>query len=295
MLCYGAFCDYFFSQKRYLDLSEKKQWVLAQEGETYDYAVLGSSRAYGAFDMNLLDSLTGMNGINIASNGSGFKDNYLLLSLFLKSNKIDKLFLQVDMASLNSKTSFSNEFHAFTFMPYWDEEVVREVLKEEIPFLKNSVSSIIPQWRFFYFNKYFSPKEVIRRVQLSKIYKDSYSQTKGGILGQETAPKKGEIKTYSLPETVNSEDWSYLIKILTKAEDAGIKVIFFTAPRYLDHQEKLKTLLSSLPNRKIFPDDFNYSDQNLFQDQGHLSYGGRKIFSINFSASFNSLINSKSL
>lgn len=279
ILGYGTFCDYFFQQRQYLDLSEKKQWILAQQGGSYDYAVLGSSRAFGAFDMNLLDSLTGLNGINLGANGSGFKDNYLVLSLFLKNNQISTLFLQVDMASLNSKTSFSNEFHAFTFMPYWEEEEVREVLKEEIPLLENQISAFAPQWRYFYYNKYFSPKEVLRRIRVSKTQRDLYSQSKGGIAREEITQKVREIKTYPLPKTADPTDWEYLMKIKTKAEAKGIEVIFFTAPRYQDSQKELKTILSSLPNRKIFPDGFDSFDQGLFLDQVHLSQTGRSKFS----------------
>lgn len=295
ILGYGAFCDYFFQQRQYLDLAEKKQWALAQQGGSYDYAVLGSSRAFGAFDMNLLDSLTGLNGINLGANGSGFKDNYLVLSLFLKSNQISKLFLQVDMASLNSKISFSNEFHAFTFMPFWEEEEVRNVLKEEIPLLNNSFTSLAPQWRYFYFNKYFSPKEVLRRVQLSKTQSDSYNRSKGGIQGKEIVKKQGEIKTYQLPKTADPADWKYLMKIKTKAESAGIEVIFFTLPRYRDPQEEVKTILSSLPNRKIFPNRFDVSDASFFQDQGHLNEKGRNHFTRIFSTDFNSQYTSLSL
>ncbi|OOG69902.1 hypothetical protein [Algoriphagus sp. A40] len=286
ILGYGTFCDYFFQQKQYLDLSEKKQWVLAQQGGSYDYAVLGSSRAYGAFDMNLLDSLTGWNGINLGSNGSGFKDNYLVLSLFLKSNKVKRLFLQVDMGTLNSRSSFSNEFHAFTFMPYWVVPEVREVLMEEIPLLGNPISSMAPQWRYFYFNKYFSPKEVLRRLKLSETKLDPYTKSKGGISAG-NAEKQGEIETYELPKTEDPEDWHYLIKIKTKAEAAGIQVVFFTSPRYSDHQEELKRLLLSLPNTKIFPDEFDFSDPGLFQDQGHLSKEGREKFTIDFQTNLN--------
>ncbi len=289
ILGYGTFCDYFFQQRQYLDLSEKKQWILAQQGGSYDYAVLGSSRAFGAFDMNLLDSLTGLNGINLGANGSGFKDNYLVLSLFLKNNQISKLFLQVDMASLNSTTSFSNEFHAFTFMPYWEEEEVREVLKEEISLLENQISALAPQWRYFYFNKYFSPKEVLRRIQVSKTQRDLYSQSKGGIAREEITQKVREIKTYQLPKTADPTDLEYLMKIKTKAEAAGIEVIFFSAPRYQDSQEELKTILSSFANRKIFPDDFDVSDVSFFQDQGHLTGIGRKKNTKDFSKNFEQL------
>lgn len=288
ILVYGKFCDYFFQQRQYLDLAEKKQWVLAQHSKSYDYAVLGSSRAFGAFDMNLMDCLMGLNGINLGANGSGFKDNYLVISLFLKSNHIKKLFLQIDMASLNSRTSFSNEFHAFTFMPYWKEEEVRKVLREEIPILDNSISDLVPQWRYFYFNKYFSPKEVLRRIQVSKIKRDFYAASKGGIPEVDTSQKSGEIKTYQLPKNADPIDWSYLMKIKTKAEAAGVEVIFFTAPRFRDSQDDLKKILSSLPNRKIFPDGFDISNQELFYDQGHLSVKGREYFTRLFSSDFTS-------
>lgn len=283
VLGYGSFCDYFFTQRRFLDLTEKKQWILAQEGGMYDYAVLGSSRAFGAFDMNLLDSLTGLNGINLGANGSGFKDNYLVLTLFLKSNQIKKLLLQVDMASLNSKISFSNEFHGFTFIPFWEEEEVRKVLKEEIPLLDNPISAILPQWRYFYFNKYFSPKEVIRRAKLSEKAEDNYFKSKGGILGKDKIQGEKQIKTYNLPSTADPVDWNYLMKIISKAEAEGIEVVFFTAPRYQDRQEELFKLLADFPHNKVFPCDFDSSNADLFQDQGHLNWYGRRDFSSLFS------------
>lgn len=288
VLGYGSFCDYFFTQRRFLDLTEKKQWILAQEGGMYDYAVLGSSRAFGAFDMNLLDSLTGLNGINLGANGSGFKDNYLVLTLFLKSNQIKKLLLQVDMASLNSKISFSNEFHGFTFIPFWEEEEVRKVLKEEIPLLDNPISAILPQWRYFYFNKYFSPKEVIRRANLSEKAGDNYFKSKGGILGKDKIQGEKQIKTYNLPTTADPVDWNYLMKIISKAEAEGIEVVFFTAPRYQDQQESLIELLSVLPNPKFFPEYFEISNVSLFIDQGHLSQKGRTIFTRQFGKLFQS-------
>lgn len=277
VFAYGSFCDFFFTQKENLDLSEKKSWVLAQENGVYDYAILGSSRAFGAVDMNLLDSLTGRTGINIASNGSGFKDNFLVLHLFLKTNAIKKLFLQVDMGSLNSKAAFSNEFHAFTFLPYWNDSLVRGVLQEELPKLNNNFTNMFPHGRYFYFNKYFSPKEVIRRARLTHL-SDPYTTTKGGIGGHGMSQPKKEIMTYPLPETVEQEDWRYLLQIKKYAESRGIEVVFFAAPRYQDTQETLKSILGSLQNTTYYPEEFDETDSGLFQDQGHLNEYGRSIF-----------------
>ena len=281
---YGSFCDYFFTQDRFLDLSEKKQWVLAQNGGSFDYAVLGSSRAYGAFDMVLLDSLTGKNGINLGSNGSGFKDNYLVLSHFLKSNTIEELYLQVDMNSLNSKESFSNEFHAFTFMPYWEDAEVKTVLKEELPFLDNLVSDVFPEWRYFYFNKYFSPKEITRRYMKSSSTQDPYSELKGGMSSSTHLNEmpKVEIASRKAPDTIDQDDSNYLQTIIQLSKQQGIEVRLFTAPMYLGDHGYLKKSISSLSYPQIYPDQAIELNKSLFQDQGHLNRYGRFIFTKSF-------------
>lgn len=284
---YGAFCDFFFTQKKYLDLTEKKQWVLSLKGGKYDYAVLGSSRAFGAFDMNLLNSLTSWDGVNLGSNGSGFKDNYLVLNHFLKSNRLEKLFLQVDMASLNSDLAFSNEFHAFTFFPYWDDQIVQEVLKEEIPILDNLFTEYIPQWRYFYFNKYFSPKEVIRKYQGSDQRIDIYSKSKGGLEKNQSDNISTELKISELPNSINQNDWKYLERTISIAQQEGVEVVLFTAPRYQDNQEGLKEILRDMSFLKIFPDDFPIKNRAYFKDQGHLSKIGKSHYTRYFFSNIN--------
>ncbi|TDQ19586.1 hypothetical protein DFQ04_1409 [Algoriphagus boseongensis] len=286
ILAYGTFCDYFFQKPEYMDFTEKRTWNIAQKGGNYDYAVLGSSRAFGAFDMPLLDSLTGWKGINLGANGSGFKDNYLVLTLFLKTNQVDRLLLQVDMGVLNSKMAFSNEFHAFTFFPFWEEKEVREVLQEEIPVMAHPLTELAPQWRYFYFNKYFSPKEVIRRCLAGGEPSNVFLKTRGGIQETEKAPPATKITPTPLPETPEEEDWRYLLKVKTLAEQAGVAVLFFSAPRYQDEQREVGTLLSQFPNRYISPEGFDQSNLSFFQDQGHLTSNGRKLFTLYMGKSF---------
>lgn len=295
MMGYGTFCDYFFVQKRYLDLANKKQWVLAQENGDYDYAVLGSSRAFGAFDMNLLDSLTGMSGINLASNGSGFKDNLLVLKLFLNSNTIDKLYLQVDLGSLNSKDSFSNEFHAFTFLPYWSDRKVQDVLKEEIHVFDNQLTSALPQWRYFYYNKYFSPMEVMRKAKSANSQQDFYTKVKGGMQSSAIANQslESEIKLYPQPVKVDIVDLDYMREIFALAESRNIRTILFVAPRYQSDHLFLQTVLEQFPYPKLFPEGFDESDRTLFQDQGHLGDHGRYVFTYIVSQKIQSSLNQR--
>ncbi len=281
---YGRFCDYFFNQTDNLDLSEKKQWVLAQNGAVYDYAVLGSSRAYGAFDMNLLDSLTQKEGINLGSNGSGFKDNYLVLSHFLKSNTIKELYLQVDMNSLNSKESFSNEFHSFTFLPYWEDAEVKSVLKDELSVLDNRLTDYFPEWRYFYFNKYFSPKEVVRRIGIGSKQDDPYTDLKGGMSSDSRLIEKGveKLELRKAPESTDTNDREYLNRIIQLSQEKGIEVKLFTAPMYLGDHEYLKKAISDLDYPQIYADQTIEHNKSLFQDQGHLNSHGRFIYTKSF-------------
>jgi len=281
---YGRFCDYFFNQTENLDLSEKKQWVLAQKGGVYDYAVLGSSRAYGAFDMNLLDSLTQKEGINLGSNGSGFKDNYLVLSHFLKSNILKELYLQVDMNSLNSKESFSNEFHSFTFMPYWEDAEVKSVLRDELPVLDNRLTDYFPEWRYFYFNKYFSPKEVIRRKGIGSKQVDPYSDLKGGMSSDSRLIEQGveKLELRKAPNSIDPNDRKYLNRIIQLSKEKGVEIKLFTAPIYKGDHKYLKEAISDLNIIKYFPDPSFEMGLSYFQDQGHLNRYGRNKFTVLF-------------
>jgi hypothetical protein len=286
---YGVFCDYFFTKKQFLDIREKKQWVLAQEGGDWDYAVLGSSRAFGAFNMRMLDSLTRKRGINIASDGSGFKDNYLILSHFLKSNAVDILLIQVDEASLNSKESFSNEFHAFRFLPYWQDEKVKRVLKSEIPAFDGLTTEIFPYWRYFYFNKYFSPKEVIKLWLNSGNYNDSYKNTAGGkgYSLQSLVGDSLDLNVRSPKKKIIQEDWNYLLRLILIAEHNKIRVLAFVAPTFSINNEFLKTELNKLQIPVFFPDDVDAMDLTIFLDHGHLNTKGRNEFTPLFADFFN--------
>lgn len=69
-----------------------------------DYVVLGASTALTGIDTQLLDSLSGMKGYNLAIDDTGLPNAYLMLRHFLAQNKTTKnVILVPTIASLNEK------------------------------------------------------------------------------------------------------------------------------------------------------------------------------------------------
>ena len=168
LFLYGKFCEMFFLEIKYFPIESRRAWAMKQHDGKYDYAVLGSSRAEGAFDMKLLDSIIQKNGINIGSNGSGFVDNFLVLSKFLENkNKINTLYLQVDNYCLDPERSFSNSFHVFNFLPFWKDTIYQQAISHYLTKKDKYLFNNFPWMRFYVYNKYFSPLEVSRRIYLS--------------------------------------------------------------------------------------------------------------------------------
>jgi hypothetical protein len=291
MIMYGHFCDWFFANPNYLDhKTNKRAWTIKQRNQKFDFAVLGSSRAYGSFDMAQLKLLTNKSCINLGANGSGYVDNYLSLYLFLKNNnKIDTLFLQVDIYSLNSKNSFSNAFHTYQFLPYWKDSLVREGLS---PFLNKkelAVWNSVPPIRYFKYNKYFSPKEVVRRYRLRNT-NSPFDKLLGGPSNhsKDESEQDNFIIKSTRSRSFDDLDIEYLNKIIALSMNNNIKVIAYKAPELLTHQQSISNY-SDLSDRidsilkthnilYIKPDRNIESVDKNFANPTHLSQIGRSEF-----------------
>ncbi len=293
LFLYGQFCEKFFLERKYFPNESRRAWAMKQYNGQYDYAVLGSSRAEGAFDMILLDSISQKKGINISSNGSGFVDNFLVLHKFLDNkNTIKTLYLQVDNYSLDPEGNFSNAFHVFNFLPFWKDSTYQNAILHYLPKKDQILFKNIPWMRFYVYNKYFSPLEVSRRILLSR-RKDKKradqllisSTIKPEILGDSS---RFFFKNNSDHFSVNNFDVEYMEKIFSLAKENNIEIVCFTAPdflaqktRFSNYAETEKILLNILDKNKInfYPSNFTdaeSSDLIYFKDPEHLNrYGVR--------------------
>ena len=297
---YGFFCEWFFTKEKYFPDDSKRAWSMKQQNTNYDYAVLGSSRAEGAFDMSLLDSLIQQKGINIGCNGSGFVDNYLVFSRFIQNhNKIKTLFLQVDVYSLDPEHNFSNSFHVYNFLPFWNKDIFKTATTHYLSNSDSLVFTYLPWMRFYLYNKYFSPFEVLRRIKNARSVK-SFKKDKPVLFNK--APDNRIDSNIFYKNTIAKEiviqsfDVDYLKKIIALAKENGIKVVLFTAPDFFNQEsvflnyQSTKNALDSILNPysliHINAEDSLRRDISLFKDPAHLNRYGKFLHTLSFAKKY---------
>ncbi len=296
ILGYGYFCDWFFAAPQFLDHQDNKRaWCIKKKNEQYDLAVLGSSRAFGSFDMNMLAELTGKKVINLGANGSGYVDNYLVLHQFLKNNNtIKQLALQVDIYSLNAKQSFSNHFHTFQFLPYWSDPVIKKGILPYLDQKEKITWKYFPALRYFTYNKYFSPKEVIRRYRQKNKTKSPFDKSLGGPGKADRQFEPMATELTSQTRSLDTLDIEYLNKIIALCQQNNIKVVAYKAPELLSRQQQIKNykelneqvtkILTDAGIHYLQPDTLLEANETNFANPTHLNKNGMMAFTQSFSA-----------
>ncbi len=286
---YGFFCEWFFIKEKYFPNESKRAWSMKQRNTFFDYAVLGSSRAEGAFDMNLLDSLIKQKGINIGCNGSGFVDNYLVFNKFLQNNnKIKTLFLQVDIYSLDPEHNFSNSFHVYNFLPFWHDTIFKSAISHYLSKSDQIIFNYTPWFRFYVYNKYFSPIEVARRLK-QRNYSENKRIEKPIYYASPPKQKIDSSIFYKkgLPREIKIQpfDVEYLKRILRLAKEKNIQVVLFTSPDFIEQKKvflnynstrkSLDSLLMPYSLIRIEAEDSLRNNIALFKDPAHLNGYGK--------------------
>lgn len=293
LLVYGVMCDLLYNKNIFLG-NNKRFWQLSIKNSDYDYAVIGSSRAYGSLDVKLLDSLTHQNGINLGLNGSGFKENYVTAKLFLSNkNKIDKIYLQIDPYSFMSEEWFSNSFYAYAYLPYWDsDETIKNALHKEIPIIKDS-PFYIPYIGYFIYNNYYSPIQVIDSFLNQDTFcgnsyncingNKSYTFMNGNESEEKSRSDQHDMKKARLIKfNLNEEDKYYYNQIMKLAADNNIEIITFTAPTLDNFDNEFENFLKKIKTEIYFKTNSDWMSSEYYENRTHINYKGRKVFTTEF-------------
>jgi hypothetical protein len=200
----------------------KIQWLYNKQGEEYDYAIHGSSRAFTTLDIPMIDTATGKKGINISVDGSSIPDQLLMLKIFLHNkNSIKRLYLQIDPFSSDTEEIF--DFAIPKFFPYLKEDIVFDHFKQFG--YQWYAYRYVPFYRYAMYNTLWGPHEVL--IDQFKILPRDFDQY--GDFFYPNIDYKGPEKLRSLTFDLNGK-YKFLNEIALLCRQKRIQLILFTAP-----------------------------------------------------------------
>jgi hypothetical protein len=276
---------------RYKSNQSKRNWTLVRKGDTMDYATIGSSRVFHMIDVPLLNTLMGKKGMNIGTSGSSFSDNYALLVKYLEHNQIKSLILNVDEMGFHSTTGYHYPFADYEYMPYFFEDTIRQIFKDNVPQWKYYLWTAIPISRYMEFNEHYEIGSLLWlniKKPLCKL--DTTDGTE--LLYNMRYKKFLHTDTLSVVrDTLNIEprDEVYFSKILSLCRAKNIKIILVTTPLYgkgiyaPSNRLKFQAYIEQVAEKEKLPYINFYEAKGLqhihyFRDMTHTNIQGTRLY-----------------
>lgn len=281
----NRFYDHYY--QTHLDLCDKARWILSLTDSSYQDAFIGSSRAYNMLDVNSYTAQTGRSAINLATSGSGFGENYLLLQRFLQQgNRLDRLIIQVDIYNLDAEKAYSYSFHEYKYLPWLQEDSVAQVVKDHVPAHKYFLWRYIPFTAYMEFNQHYDFYKTLRGGFACE---GGPFLAQSGSLLRKDADYKDFREKAAQAYSFNALDWTYFQRLVAFAQSQGIEVILYQAPEmadYLAHQVNRSALLQHYTDFAVahqlayyrFEDLALTRDRQYFRDFTHLNRAGSILF-----------------
>jgi len=284
-------CGYTALFTRYKQDQSKKNWTLMRKGDTLDYATIGSSRVFHMIDVPLLNTLLEKKGMNIGTSGSSYSDNYALLVKYLERNKIQSLLLNVDELCFHSSTAYTYPFKDYEFMPYFFEDTINEVYKDNVPKWKYYLWTGLPLSRYIEFNEHYELGSTLwlhSKMPVCKfdttagtelLYNMKYKQ----FLQKDTLPLAKNMLN------IEHRDEIYFHKIVSLCKSKGINVVLITTPLYSkgiyapSNRLKFQAYIQRLALEEQLPYINFYEVKGLqniryFRDMTHTNIEGTRLY-----------------
>lgn len=277
--------DHYYQEN--LDLCDKADWILSLSGQSYEDGFIGSSRAYNMLDLVSYEEETGTTAINLATSGSNFAENYLLLQKFYEAgNRINQLFIQVDIYSLDARSAYSYPFHEYKYLPYLSEDSVARIIRENSDYSHYLMWKYIPFLKYMEFNYHYDFYKTLRGG--FQCTESDFNDSRGSLLHEGVLTPATDAKP---PQNYGfaPDDLRYLELLIRFAQTQNIRVNLYMAPEYepyLAHQLNRKELLGrmeevaeryQLPFFRFDQDSFS-REPSYFRDNTHLNVNGTTLF-----------------
>lgn len=266
------------------DITEKVNWILSKKNEEYNFAVLGSSRAYLTVHIPTIEQALNGKGINISLEGTAYPEQYLIFYLFTNQTRITHLLFQIDIFGLDDST-FSYPYHEYLYFPYIYNGNVFDSLLDNCGYR-------VYAWKYLPFFKYAEYNSQIGLINIMKAVrglKPVFDESGSLLIEKEwddSTVKNMKPQVFAISE----KRLKYFLQIIELAKKRNIKVTMFMAPEYsaiYKYQTNRKDILRFYNNLATkynipfleFRDKDICEDKANFYNAGHLNKKGALLFS----------------
>ena len=252
----------------------KGQFVLNLSNRDVDYIVLGNSRAYHGLSTRLIDSAYLISGLNLGIEGANLADCKMVLEKFIEGNNNSKIVL-LELSFEKLSTNSYSEFCMPEFIPYIDDDIIFNAIKQTTGVLSGCVLRYVPFSKFAMYNQHWKPELIVRSMISNLDYKGFDHWGNSPI---------NRIMT-NIPETreidLNNTSYELLNDIFELASKNKMTLFLYSSP-YLKYQVKLDYRLNDV-RKHLMKIDSSYEDlsnslhdMKYFADVNHVNILGMK-------------------
>jgi len=266
------------------DLKSKANWVFEMKGGTYDYVVLGSSRAYRVVQVAAVDSGVRGRGLNLGQDGASIPEIALMFDVFLRRNSTRRVLLEVDEFGLDS-VWVSHPLHEYLYIAHLQDTAVAHMLHDYFG-ARELLWHYVPLIGYAEYNDRVGIQSVMRVLRRQHAEYDSTGSAPPHYGVSAAAFDSARDTTYLV-----SESWvKDLERLLATARTRRIPVTMFTATEYAPFRDAVRNRTALFDRYRAIGREYGAAfvevadsdiaaDRANFQDPRHLNARGAAIFS----------------
>ena len=238
--------------------------------QTYDYIILGSSMGLTSINTNLVDELTGLNGLNASMDDTSFATHYLMLKHFVENQgKTKKCFVAINPSDI-SNPSPSYSTNDYRFLPFiHNTYVFREINNREEGLNPMKLSFYQPFIATSYYNV-----ELTATAMQAFLYPEK--RNRFDDKGNFSYPVAGTPPKNKFNQEILLWKNPYIALMESLALENEIELIYYQPPIFNTE------VLNNDSSKKIINHANVLKNADLFYDKIHVNKFGREEISIKF-------------
>lgn len=251
--------------------------VNSVDESNFDYIIIGASTGLTTLNTSVIDSITGLNGVNLSIDDTGMANHYLMLQHFLAEGKTTTSCVLVASSEGYNKNQEYIGDNDYRFLPFIKRPYIQNyysTLKS-----KSSINTLkLSQWMPFLGVAYYNTELFFPSLLASiKPTKRNRFDSNGNYFYPD---RKSEFKKKNKSIIEINFSSNYLKKLQKLCLDNNIKLIYYFSPL------RTKSLLFNTELKNTINHSNIFQDDTYFYDDIHVNKKGNKQASMLFSIDF---------